>query len=315
MTVLALLALVVGLAVLVQAADHFVDGAVRLANRTSLTPVVVGAVVLGFGTSAPELLVSGLAARQGDAAFGIGNIVGSNIANLSLVLGAAALVARLPLPPTAIRREAPLAIGSGLLFAVVVQGGIGRAEGLVLLVLMISALTWLLVAPGEDDVVADAVDSVDSAGSGLVVELVRTAVALVATLVGARLVVWGAGSLAEALGVSTGMVGLTIVAVGTSLPELVTVIVAARRAETGLIVGNLLGSNLFNSLSVGAAVGLLGNGAAAGSAVAITGASVMVLVSLVALVFMITKRVVVRWEGVVLLGLYAITVTMVGAGP
>ncbi|MEM9613291.1 MAG: calcium/sodium antiporter [Actinomycetota bacterium] len=311
MIVTALVALVIGLVVLVQAADHFVLGAARVAGRTSLTPVVVGAVVLGFGTSAPELLVSGLAARQGDAALGIGNIVGSNIANLSLVLGAAALLARLPLPGNAIRREAPMAIGAGLVFAVVVQGGVSRIEGLVLLVLMIGALAWLLLTSGSDEILAE----VDEDAGSLSVEATRTGVALVATLVGARLVVWGAGSLADAIGMSKGFVGLTIVAIGTSLPELVTVIAAARRRETGLIVGNLLGSNLFNSLSVGAVVGLLGDGQAAGTAVAVTGAAVMVAVSLVALLFMVTQRVVVRWEGVVLLGLYAATLTTVGAAP
>ncbi len=310
MIALAALALVAGLVVLVHAADHFVVGAARVAGRTSLTPVVVGAVVLGFGTSAPELLVSSIAARQGDSALGIGNIVGSNIANLSLVLGAAALLAHLPLPPVAIRRELPLAIGAGLVFALAVQGGIGRLEGVGLLALMVGALAWLLLTSG-DDVVGD-LD--DHGRSALGTEAIRTGVALIATLVGARLVVWGAGSLAQSLGLSKGVVGLTIVAIGTSLPELVTVVAAARRRETGLIVGNLLGSNLFNSLTVGAAVGLLGDGRGAGTAVSTIGASVMVAISLVALLFMVTQRVVVRWEGVVLLGLYAVTLTTVGVG-
>ncbi len=307
---MAVVALAIGLVVLVHAADHFVVGAARVAGRTSLTPVVVGAVVLGFGTSAPELLVSAFAARQGEAALGIGNIVGSNIANLSLVLGAAALLAHLPLPAVTMRREVPLAVGAGLVFALVVQGGVSRIEGAGLLALMVAALAWLLLTSGGDEVL----DDLDDDGSSLAIEATRTGVALVATLIGARLVVWGAGSLAETLGLSKGVVGLTILAIGTSLPELVTVVAAARRRETGLIVGNLLGSNLFNSLSVGAAVGLLGDGQPAGTAVAVTGASVMVVVSLVALLFMVTQRVVVRWEGAVLLGLYAMTLTTVGVG-
>lgn len=306
---LAIVAVLAGLVLLTFAADQFVLGGARLATNLSMSPVVIGAVVLGFGTSAPELLVSGIAAGRGELALGVGNIVGSNAANLSLVLGAAALISPLPLPATTISREAPLAIGSALVFAVLVQGGLSRFEGVVMLALLVAAIGWLLMSGEvEADIDEEFLDTKNTTSY----EIGRTMIGLVGTVGGAQLLVWGALVIAEEVGLSGGFVGLTMVAIGTSLPELVTAIAGARRGETELIVGNLLGSNLFNSLAVGGTISVVGPGMVNDDSVAVTGVFLMLIVSIVAVTFMYTKRLVVRWEAVVLLVLYVLTLSIVG---
>ena len=254
--ILSILAVVAGLVLLTFAADQFVLGGARLATSLNMSPIVIGAVVLGFGTSAPELLVSGIAASQGELSLGVGNVVGSNAANLSLVLGAAALISPLPLPAKAISREAPLAFAAAGLFAILVQGGLSRFEGITMLVLLVAAIGWLLMSGEADDVEIDEEFLEDETSTSY--EIGRTLVGLVGTIGGAQLLVEGATWIADDLGLTGGFVGLTLVAIGTSLPELVTAVAAARRNETELIVGNLLGSNLFNSLAVGGVIAVIG---------------------------------------------------------
>ncbi len=310
---LAVLAVIVGLGLLTFAADQFVLGGARLATNLSMSPVVIGAVVLGFGTSAPELLVSGIAAQGGDLALGVGNIVGSNAANLSLVLGFAAVISPLPLPASTISREAPLAFGAALMFTVLVQGGLSRIEGVAMVLALTAAIGWLLMSndpDAEDDIDEEFLDNSTKTSY----EVGRTLIGLVGTILGAQALVWGATFIAEEAGLSSGFIGLTMVAIGTSLPELVTAAAAARRNETELIVGNLLGSNVFNSLAVGGAIALIGPGAVNDNGVSVTGVALMMAISVVALLFMYTKRLVVRWEAVVLLAMYAATVVIVGAG-
>ncbi|MEE9416337.1 MAG: calcium/sodium antiporter [Acidimicrobiales bacterium] len=306
---LAIVAVLAGLVLLTFAADQFVLGGARLATNLSMSPVVIGAVVLGFGTSAPELLVSGIAASRGELALGVGNVVGSNAANLSLVLGAAALISPLPLPANTISREAPLAVGSAMVFAVLVQGGLNRFEGIAMLVLLAAAILWLLTSGDEEgDIDEEFLDTRNTTGY----EIGRTMVGLVGTVGGAQLLVWGALVIAEEIGLSGGFVGLTMVAIGTSLPELVTAIAGARRGETELIVGNLLGSNLFNSLAVGGTIAVVGPGMVGDNSVAVTGVILMLMVSVTAVVFMYTRRLVVRWEAGVLLAMYVATLSIVG---
>lgn len=309
--IFAILAVLAGLVLLTFAADQFVLGGARLATSLNMSPIVIGAVVLGFGTSAPELLVSGIAASRDELALGVGNIVGSNVANLSLVLGAAALISPLPLPAKAISREAPLALAAAGLFAIFVQGGLSRFEGIAMLLILFGAIGWLLMS-GEADVDID--EEFLEQDTTTSYEIGRTMVGLVGTVAGAQLLVEGATWIAEDVGLSGGFVGLTLVAIGTSLPELVTAIAAARRSETELIVGNLLGSNLFNSLAVGGAISVIGPGMVNDDSVAVSGVALMMAISVVAILFMYTKRLVVRWEAAVLLGLYALTVVVVGAG-
>ncbi|HUF32276.1 MAG TPA: calcium/sodium antiporter [Acidimicrobiales bacterium] len=308
---LLIIAAVVGLVLLTLAADQFVIGAARLSVALRVSPVVIGAVVIGFGTSAPEMLVSGIAAGSGSLDIAIGNIIGSNVANLSLVLGVAALVAPLAVRSGTLKREAPISVASVVLIALIVQGGIGRTQGVILLGAMVVALTAIIVAArmsGETDDLADEVEEMmgeEPPGARLGGEAVRTLLGLIGTIGGAQLLVWSARGLAAEIGLSEAFIGLTVVAIGTSLPELVTSIQAARKGEHDLIAGNLLGSNLFNSLAVGGIAGVVGPGPI-DAEIAGTGSVLMVGLALVAWLFMGTGRTVERWEGGLLLVVYVV---------
>ena len=303
---------VVGLVLLARAADWMVVGAARLAAALRVSPVVIGAIVIGFGTSAPEMLVSGLAAGQDSLDIAVGNIIGSNIANLTLVLGAAALLCRLEVGSRTLRREAPLSAATVVVFAVAVQDGLSRIEGVLLVVLIVAVVGTLLYGAGDQSEVelsAEVEEFLDEVHAHRTsTEAVRTLVGLVGTLAGAQALVWGATTIASEVGLEEGFVGLTLVALGTSLPELVTAVAAARRQEDELIIGNLLGSNMFNSLAVGATAALVGPGPLADAALSGFATYLMVGVALAAWMMMATGRTVVRWEGVVLLGVYVVAV-------
>ncbi len=252
---IAIISLLLGLFILVKAGDIFVDGAVSLAKSLKMSSVVVGAIVLGFGTSAPELVVSTIAASQGNPSLGVGNIVGSNVANLSLVLGVAALVTPIALSSSVLRRQAPLSIAAVFIFALTVADGeLTRLDGVLLLILLAVAMIILIKTPTE------AVQSEAETSQSLARSFFFSLLGLGGVLAGAQLAVSGATSLADEWGLSGGFVGFSIVALGTSLPELVTAVAAARKKEAGLIVGNLFGSNLFNGLAGGAAIGLVNAG-------------------------------------------------------
>ena len=298
------LSLIAGIALLWKAADQFVEGAARLAVMLKISPIVVGAVIVGFGTSAPEMVVSGIAAAQGDDDLGIGNIIGSNLANLSLILGAAALIVPLTIGSRVIKRELPLATGATILFAIVVQGGISVTEGVILIVVLGAALASLLVGEGDEDIIVGEVEAMIGGEHALGAEGLRTLVGLIGTVAGAWALVWGATTLAQDLGINEGFVGVTLVAVGTSLPELVTAIAAARKNQTDLIVGNLLGSNLFNSLAVGAVVGFLGEGSVVDPSLTGLDLWFMLAVCLLGAAAMFTRAVIERAEGTLLLGLF-----------
>lgn len=298
--VASLVAVTVGFGLLAYAADQFVVGSARLAGILRLPPVVIGAVVIGFGTSAPELLVSGIAAGQGNVDVGVGNIVGSNVANLTLVLGAAAVMLPIAVRPTILRRAAPLSTGSVIVFAVLVQGGLRIWEGVVTLVLLAGALTMVMRGPGGEEAAREA-EEFHLSEHHLGRAVVRTLLGLVGTVGGAWALVWGALRIADQVGLSDGFVGLSLVAVGTSLPELVTAVAASRQGEQELVVGNLLGSNLFNSLAVPGLIALLAPGIVPAESLRLTGVVIMAVVALAALAFMITRGRVARWEGALLL--------------
>lgn len=297
--------LIAGIVLLTFAADHFVEGAASVAMSLNISSVVVGALVIGFGTSLPEMLVSGVAASQGDADLGVGNVVGSNVANLTLVLGLAALIAVITASRATIRRELPLCVASVVLFAVLVQNGFTRLEGVVLAVAMVLALTWLVIAGAREG------DSADHGGheheDSVRASVVRAILGMAGTVAGAWMLVEGALEVADGLGLSGGFVGLTMVAIGTSLPEMVTAVVAARKGETDLIIGNLLGSNIFNSLAVGAVLGLVGPGPLVDDTLAGLATIIMLAVVVVAAVFLVSSGRVVRWQAAVLLLIYFAT--------
>ena len=305
-TLVAVIEDIVGLVLLTRAADMFVDGAVAAAVVTQVSPVVVGAVIVGFGTSAPELLVSGIAAANGDVDLGVGNIVGSNVANLTLVLGSAALIVPILVTRPVLAREAPLSLLSVLLFAALTIGGLAVWEGVLLLVVLVLVLSWVVFGGQEDSV-----EELDVVGQmTLPRSLLLTLVGLVGTLAGAQLMVWGATAIADDLGVSGGFIGFTLVAIGTSLPELVTAIAAARKQETELILGNLLGSNMFNSLAVGGVIAIVGASTLEDELMRTYGIVAMVVVATLAWFFMAFRKRVTHREALVLLGVYAATIIL-----
>lgn len=247
-----LLAVVVGLVALAWAADVFVGGAEGLAVHLRWSPVVIGAVVVGFGTSLPELVASALAAFAGQPDLAIGNAAGSNIANLVLILGVAAIVAPIRAVGGGPGRDIAVAIaGSLLLIATALDGRLGALDGAVLVVALLAASAW--------QAVSGRTTAVPLAARGPIAPLgVRVLGGLVGVVLGAQALVWGAIRIATELEVPTIVIGAVMVAIGTSLPELATAIASARRGQTELLIGNLIGSNAFNALGVVGVAALLG---------------------------------------------------------
>jgi len=310
---LSLAGIAAGLLLLTWAADQFVFGAARVARRLNLSSVVIGAVVIGFGTSAPEMVVSGIAAGRGSLDFAVGNVIGSNVANLSLVLGVSAMVVPIAVRSPVMRREAPLSLAAVLLFGLLVQGGLTTTEAIILGVALTAALAVILVGSigHQDDVVAAEVEEfLQGPAHPWWQDAARTVAGLVGTVAAAQLLVVSATDVAGRMGLAEGFVGLTIVAIGTSLPELATSLVAARKNETDLIVGNLLGSNLFNSLAVGGVAAGIGAGPLTDPTLSGTATLLMIGVATVATIFMASGRRVTRGEGTALVIVYVIAVPL-----
>ncbi len=248
------LKVLVGLVLLAFAADKFVDGASGLARSLGVSKLVIGLIVVGFGTSAPELLVSTKAALSGSPGIAIGNALGSNIANIALVVGVTAFIKALPVGSGIVRREFPfLGLATTLALLLLMDGQLSRIDAVIMSVLLIVILVLLLrlssTASPVDPVVIDVQEGIVGLPA-LKPSLLLTAVGLVGMLFGSDLLVDGAKSIAEALEVPDLVIGLTIVAIGTSLPELAASIASARKDETDLVIGNVIGSNLFNTLGV-----------------------------------------------------------------
>jgi len=300
-------ALVVGgLVLLTLAADRLVLSAARLSRLWGMSAVLIGALVIGMGTSLPEFLVSTLAAARGEMDLAIGNIVGSNVANLSLVLGASVIILPVAGHLHTIRREGILMLAAVSAFGIAAWGGaITRLEAWMLLV-GVALSAWLLVRWSHQDiaegVVTIDVDDLAPPGRRASVEVVIGVLALGATVVGADLLLLGARIVASELGLSQGFIGLSLVAVGTSLPELATGIAAARRRENALVIGNVLGSNLFNSLGVAGAAALAGGKFTTDFRAPIV---FMIAISTLAGILTATGNRLVRWEGAILVAAFA----------
>ncbi len=297
--------LVVGLVLLALAADRFVLSASQVSIALGLSPILVGALVIGLGTSVSEMLVSTLAAGRGEIDLALGNVVGSNTANLTLVLGSAALVFPITSRGRTIRRQGALMLVSLVVFAVLLWNlDLDRIESGGLLLGMVVALMLLIIWARTNTGNGNAqVPSPTGSRFGSVRGEVWFGIgALALTLVGADLLIRGAARLADDLGISSAFVGLVIVSIGTSLPELATVLAAARRGETGLVLGNVLGSNLFNTLTVAGIAGLVGPGVA--DETFHSALVLMVVAGAVSALFALTGRTIERWEGAMLLILF-----------
>lgn len=255
-----LLAILAGLVVLVWSADKFIDGAATVAKHYSLPPLLIGVVIIGFGTSAPELAVSVLAALEGSPAIALGNAYGSNIANIALILGITALISPIVVQSNILRKELPILTGITLLsVALVWDLQITRWDALLLLLVFAGLMVWSIregIKNGQDALSQETEAEMSSHQMTVRHAWYWLLAGLVLLIASSRLLVWGAVEVAEGLGVSELVIGLTVVAVGTSLPELASCIAAARKSEHDLAMGNILGSNLFNTLAV---VGLAGS--------------------------------------------------------
>jgi len=250
---LAILAVVVGLAILVWSADVFIDGAVALANKLNVPSFLIGVIILGLGTSAPEMIVSMLAALEGSPELALGNAYGSNIVNIALVLGATVLISPIIIRKSIINRDMPLLL---LVTAVAAwqlsDGVLSNTDGIVLIVLLVVVLgiqIILSLREGNHEHEGDTVETAKAEHS-MAQGLGRLFLGLLVLILSSRAIVWGAIELATLWGLSELIIGLTIVAIGTSLPELVASLSAARKGEHDMALGNIIGSNVFNTLGV-----------------------------------------------------------------
>ena len=237
--------LIAGLVGLFFGGEALVRGSVGIARRMAIPPLLIGLTVVGFGTSTPELLVSVDAAWRGVPDIALGNIVGSNIANILLIVGLSALVWPIRVSIGTLRRDLAVMLAAALVLVPLFwMGSLGRPAGLLLVLALVAYLTWAWLAPGEAEAAAEATSR------PLWQSLIWVGVGLAALMLGARWLVDGAVSIARTHGVSEAFIGLTIVAVGTSLPELATSIIAALRRQSEIAIGNIVGSNIFNVLGI-----------------------------------------------------------------
>ena len=290
--------ILLGFLLLIKGGDYLVEGAVAIAQRAKLSKMVIGMTVVGFGTSMPELLVSAQSALVGNSGIAIGNVVGSNIANIALILGVSSLIVPIASSRVTLRIDHPFMLLSAILFVVIAMtGSIERWAG-VLFVLMLIGFVWYQVVASRKAMKQQEEEPAE-APMALWKAILIVAVSFGAMVFGADKLIEGASNIALALGVSDRIIGLTIVAVGTSLPELFASVMASIKGESDMAIGNIIGSVTFNILSV---IGI--------SAIIcpIKESNVgfgfdylaMILVSIILWIFLRTHHKIVRWEGLIL---------------
>ncbi|MBU2648630.1 calcium/sodium antiporter [bacterium] len=254
------LALIIGLALLVWSADRFVDGSASTARYFGMSPLLIGMVIVGFGTSAPEMMVSAISAYQGNPGIAIGNAYGSNITNIALILGITALINPIHFQSKILRKELPiLTLVTVLAGWQIFDNQITRLEAVILLLVFFVLMAWTVwggLKAKTDSFGSEVEKDLDSRELPISKAVFKLITGLILLIVSSRLLVWGAVKIAHDFGVSDLIIGLTIVAIGTSLPELASSVIAARKGEHEIALGNVLGSNLFNTLAV---VGIAGS--------------------------------------------------------
>lgn len=299
-----------GLTLLTAGGEALIRGALGISERLRISPLLSGLVIVGFGTSMPEMAVSVDAALNGQPDIAIGNVVGSNIANILLILGLCAVITPLAVTPTALRRDAVMVIVASLLFVVLAWGrGLVQTDAAILLLVLASYLAWAYWSERYRSAPSGAVHQAETAEINLVPKSLRwstgTAVlGLVLLITGSQFLLKGAVGMAQFMGVSEAVIGLTLVAVGTSLPELTISVIAALRKHADVAVGNILGSNIFNLLGI-IGVSTLVQPLVLSQRIATFDQWVMLGVALVLLVFLYTGRRLSRLEGGMLLIGYA----------
>lgn len=248
------LAIILGLVLLIWSADKFIEGAASTANHLGMPPLLIGILVVGFGTSAPEMVVSAIAALEGNSSLALGNALGSNIVNIALILGATALISPIIVESTIIKKEMPLLMLIVVLIGyMLIDNTLTMLEGIILLTGFFLLIAWSVIMglKNKRDALAKEVNAeLKIHAMSLGTSLLWLLIGLVVLVLSSRLLVWGAVGVAKDLGISDLIIGLTIVALGTSLPELASSIIAARKGEHDIAIGNIVGSNMFNILAV-----------------------------------------------------------------
>lgn len=294
-----ILLIIAGLLLLIKGGDYLVDGAVAIAQHAKLSSMVIGLTVVGFGTSMPELLVSAQSALDENPGIAIGNVVGSNISNIALILGLTALIHPIPAQRSTLRIDMPFMLLASFAFVAlaILTGTIGRVSGIIFLAALILFVSWQVRQSRKQ------AETFEKPKMRLWKAILLALFAFAMLVFGADILVEGASEIAIALGVSYHMIGLTIVAVGTSLPELFASVMAARKGETDMAIGNIIGSITFNILcviGVSAAIEPIHNA----SEGFIPSYALMIILGLLLWLFLRTRHLLERWEGMVLLMLY-----------
>jgi len=260
----AILAVIAGFILLVWSADRFVLGASVTARNLGISPLIIGLTIVGFGTSAPELMVSAIASWNGNPALAVGNAIGSNIANIALVLSISALVMPIVVKSEVLKRELPVMLLVMLfVLALMLDSDLSRGDGLMLLLGMCMMIYWVTLIglrTRKTDPMLDEFDVEIPGKMPMPRAVVWLVIGMVMLFVSSKILVWGAVTIAQFFGVSDLVIGLTIIAIGTSLPELAAAVMSAFKNEHDLAIGNVIGSNMFNMLGVLAMPGLISPG-------------------------------------------------------
>ena len=297
-----ILMIIAGVVLVLWGADRLTDGAVALAERMQIPQIVIGLTIVALGTSAPEFCVSLVSALKGTADLAVGNVVGSNIFNTMLIVGVAAMVAPMTILPSTVRKDVPVALLASVALTVMVlmDGDLSRVDAALLFVGFL-AFMWVTLRGAKG---SHAIEQEQAAPRGYSVlkSVGLLVLGLACLVVGSNIFVDGATSVAQTLGVSEAVIGLTIVAGGTSLPELATSVVAARKGNSGIAIGNVLGSNVLNILLILGAAGLICPMQVQG--ITIVDFTVMTGSMLLLWLFSYTKLTVARWEGAVLTAIF-----------
>lgn len=267
-----LIALAGGLLVLVVSADKFVEGTASIARNMGVSPLLIGLTIVGLGTSAPEILVSGIASLQGNSGLAVGNALGSNIANIGLILGFTALIAPLTFHSALLKRELPMLTFISIMCYLLAFDGLSRGDSILMLMVLGLFVAWLVQIAKQEQNQKDEFEQELTAELPEQLSNVKAwlffTIGLLGLLLSSRLLVWAAVNIAEALGVSDLVIGLTIVALGTSLPELAASVASVLKNEADLAIGNVIGSNIYNLLAVYSLPGLIAPGILAESVLA-----------------------------------------------
>ena len=299
-----ILIIVVGIALVLWGADRLTDGAVAVAEKMKMPQIVIGLTIVAMGTSMPEFCVSFISALKGTSDLAVGNIVGSNIFNALLIVGVSALVAPMTIMETTVRKDIPFAlVASALLLIMCLDGDISRLDAGILFVMFL--IFMYMTLKGAKKQGADAEEAIGGEGKKPMstwLSVVWILVGLLCLIGGSNLFVEGATAVATNLGVSEAVIGLTIVAGGTSLPELATSVVSARKGNSGIAIGNALGSNVFNILAILGITGMITPMTLKG--ITYIDLSMLVISIMLVWLFSFTKYKIERWEGAVLTAVF-----------